>query len=511
MRRLLFTSEHTPTLKSVRDARHEMDSVLHSTVPHEGLRASMQLLLSESLTNLVAHAKPLPGSLKIKFGKDTDQWWMEICDDGAAWNPLNAETPEPDADFTLTENGRGISLLKSQSDHISYHSDQDGNRLRIGWNIPLAHRQPCVMIVDDDPTQSRLLEAYLQDHYQVKIANDGREALRMMKNQKIDIVVSDIMMPGMTGLTLRENLDRSRDGHLIPFIFLTGSDDEELISKAASMGVDDFLTKPISKKNLTQVIDRVLERSQQVKARLSERLDQDITSALTFNVPRSLPDWEVAAMNKHTGIGGGDFLLHHTLDDKMLMVLADTMGHDDSAKFFAHAYAGYLRGFLYACASPCGPSLLLRRLSGAAWQDQLFSRVTMTCAALALLPNAEIELASAGHPPALLIADDGVSDIDVTGMLPGLLMDVEYDAVKLRLREGERLAIYTDGLFESAPSAHERENLEQAIRNELHATRKLPLAESLSRIEAVFDEYTQKTPRDDVSLVLIEPRATLLA
>ncbi len=507
MRRLLFTTQQTSSLKAVRNTRHELVTVLRSAVSSESLREKINLLLSESLTNLVAHQHPPAKKIVTKFGKDADQWWLEICDDGPAWNPL-AETDEsPISNFELEEGGRGIALMRSLSDQISYHSDQYSNYLRMAWNIPDQRHRPCVLIVDDDHTQCRLFEAYLSENYDVLVAHDGEQALFLLRKEKIDLVLSDIHMPGMTGFTLRARLEHSNENRLVPFVFLSGDHDDTIMQKALEMGVDDFLAKPTNKATLNRVIERVLERSRQVKKTLSERLDKNITSALSNRPPPSHGDWRITSFSTHTGRGGGDFMLHHTQENHLQLILADTMGHDDSAKFFSHAYAGYLRGFMYACSAVCGPEILIKRLSYSAWQDQLFSSVTLTCVAAFLSPGGQMEIASAGHPPALLVSPKGIREIDTVGILPGLVENADYESLSLTLQPGERLALYTDGLFEAVDNALGRSELETEVRRMLEATVELSISQALSAVQALFERLTGNAPTDDATLILIERSA----
>lgn len=505
MRQLLFHTRETPSLENVRFIRNAMEVALENTVSSESTRQKIRLLLSETLTNLVQHADPSPGSIEVRFGTSSHQWQLEIIDDGEPWNPLEHSTEEGFESFELEEHGRGIALLKTQSDHLSYQSGKQGNCLRMTWDFPRERKKPCVLIVDDDETQCRLLKAYLSDRFEILTATSGSEALEQLKNEQIRLVLSDIQMPGMNGLALRDELDRYRDKRLIPFIFITGLTDEGSMRQASEMGVDDFLSKPVNKATLIHVIRRVLQRSEQVRGALSNRLDQEITGALGCNLPHQHPHWKFAAFCLNTGKGGGDFLLHRDTGKQLLLVLSDTMGHDDHAKFFSHAYAGYLRGFMSSVSGLAGPEDLLRRLSGVAWQDEIFSRVSMTCAALTLFPQGKVKIASAAHPPALLISASGLQEIQTAGVLPGLLPDSTYASKQLSLQDGERLAIYTDGLFESAQNAQGRAQLEAEIRDSLFATRQLSIEEALTATQSLFTEIAGPRPSDDATLILMEP------
>lgn len=505
MRRLLLTTQDKPSLAAVRSIRHQLDTALQCAVHSEAHRQRMQLVLDEALTNLVAHADPQPSYMQVNFGLEKTRWWLEIIDDGGAWNPLIQDTHTGFDTFELKEQGLGLGLIQTLSDQQVYHHDESCNRLQLAWDMPETRSRPCVLIVDDDAAQCRLLAAYLDPQFHTLIATNGQQALELLKNEAISLVLSDIQMPDMDGLALRQRLSEYPDKQLTPFIFLSGHSDQHLLNRAAEMGVDDYLSKPIDKAGLIVKIQRVLGRSEQIRNAMTDRLDSAITQALACSVPDSNPHWEIAAFSRNTGQGGGDFVLHREHAGQLQLVLADTMGHDDCAKFFSYAYAGYLRGFFNAHPENIAPEKLLEQLSEAALQDQLFSRVTLTCCALLMKPEGEISLACAAHPPALLITESGVEAIDAAGLLLGLIPDTRYQPVSLKLKQGERIAIYTDGLFDAASSQEGRQQLEKEILAELIATRSRPLKDALSRIESRFDQLVGTHPKDDATLILIEP------
>jgi len=133
------------------------------------------------------------------------------------------------------------------------------------------------------------------------------------------------------------------------------------------------------------------------------------------------------------------------------------------------------------------------------------SKVTMTCCAASLLSGGEISLACAGHPPPLHITKTGTRPVPVGGILPGLLTATDYQSVNLQLAAGERLALYTDGLFESAADHNARKNLEDRITTTLTDTLNLPISESLAQLMNVFDKIAGTPPSDDALLLLMEP------
>merc|ERR1711879_594055 len=106
------------------------------------------------------------------------------------------------------ESGRGVGLVKALTDDIQYQEGQPGqfNSLRLIWNQPDRSYQPSVLIVEDDPSQRRLYEAYLAGSFKTLSVPDGESAIKLIREQDVDLVLSDIRMPGMSGIELREKL-----------------------------------------------------------------------------------------------------------------------------------------------------------------------------------------------------------------------------------------------------------------------------------------------------------------
>ena len=513
MDKVLVTLNEPVTLGGTRELRHQLEQLISVSIEERTLARRILLCLSEALNNLVLHAGPqtrdkrehAAQTMTLRFAQIQDGWKLEIIDDGDPWDPTLYEAPTSDEDPRMRSAGRGIELLRSQCDQLQYwpRGDSEKNRLCFSWGGPTKARAS-ILIVDDDPTLLRLYSAYLAKKYKVGVATSAEQAVEKLKYKKIDLVISDINMPQMSGLGLCEKMQLNRHTETLPFIFLSAYDNSHLQKRANGLGVDDYLRKPVDKHRLTSSIERVLSRSKKIRQQLSKHLNKNITNSLPIRLPRQAHDWGLAMAQLNGGTGGGDLLLHKVGDSHLRLLLADIMGHDDSAKFFAHACGAYLHGLLQAQEDSTSASPLLEKLSNFALQDQLLSKITLTCCSALLLPEGEIKLAAAGHPPPLLINPKGVRPIATSGMLPGLVNNTEYQDSYVKLHAGERLALYTDGLFDSSADALVREKNERAIKIALAATLEQPIEKALEKVMATFQHLTGTAIKDDVLLVLIE-------
>jgi CheY-like chemotaxis protein len=104
-----------------------------------------------------------------------------------------------------------------------------------------------VLVVDDLPEMIALISALLKDYYTVTVATNGKDALRLAFSQHPpDLILLDIMMPGMDGYEVCSHLKRDSQTSDIPVIFLTAKSDEADEEKGFELGAVDYITKPIS-------------------------------------------------------------------------------------------------------------------------------------------------------------------------------------------------------------------------------------------------------------------------
>lgn len=114
-----------------------------------------------------------------------------------------------------------------------------------------------ILIVDDEEMAIKLVEhQLLSDGFETITSTDGRDAVEMIKEHQPDIIISDIMMPFMSGLELLETV--KKENKKIPVILISALDDVEVVQTAIGMGADDFIIKPVNMDELSLRVRRVL-------------------------------------------------------------------------------------------------------------------------------------------------------------------------------------------------------------------------------------------------------------
>jgi DNA-binding response OmpR family regulator/anti-sigma regulatory factor (Ser/Thr protein kinase) len=449
---------------TVRDIGKIRATIRHELQKKHIMNADIDRVLigvNEVVSNLMVHTPKAPEQIIIEIALTSHGMLVDIADNSAPFADFFAKCENSLKALKNIkagmENGRGLGLLQQSFSHLSYQTAaqaSDGfNHLTFadGTDITKPLKRKTIFIVDDDPVFRSILIQVLNTYYDVVSFDKASDALNAFENKAPDLIISDIMMPEMSGIDLREALSKQSMGDITPFIFISGHNEQNYNSHINKLGIDYFITKPFKPKELLSTLERLLTRSLQLKNKIESNVGDQITSRLHPRLPHVIGAWQTKVKSTVATVGGGDLLLH--FQDKNLnhILLADVMGHGVEAKFFSYAYVGYIRSLfhleherIHKCED------WLSKLSRAVLSDDFISDHIMTCQALTLHTNGALEISSAGHPKALYYSAQNqiVTYIDMTGPLPGLNPHHVYQSLHLTLMEGDMIFLYTDGFAE---------------------------------------------------------------
>ena len=176
--------------------------------------------------------------------------------------------------------------------------------------------KPTILVVDDNMDARLFLQRSLDDEYHVLVAANGKEALHILaKNNKVSIVVSDIMMPDMDGLQLFRHIkDNIKYSH-IPVILLTAKSSEENIVAGLEEGADDYITKPFSLAVLRLRIRKILEWKEKAHDKIAtgveieprkitvSSLDEELISHVISNIEDNMQDINYSVVQLSSDVG----------------------------------------------------------------------------------------------------------------------------------------------------------------------------------------------------------------
>lgn len=116
----------------------------------------------------------------------------------------------------------------------------------------------CILVVDDEVMNLKRTKLILEKHYDLILAKSGEEALEKLREERIDLILLDIAMPGMSGIEAFKCM--KEEGVEVPVIFLTASGVEDDVVAAISLGAVNYLKKPFLPKDLLERIAKEFER-----------------------------------------------------------------------------------------------------------------------------------------------------------------------------------------------------------------------------------------------------------
>lgn len=116
-----------------------------------------------------------------------------------------------------------------------------------------------VLVVDDSPTEVHVLQTLLEKNgYEVVVANSGEEGIVVAKEARPDVVLMDVVMPGMNGFQATRQLSKQAETATTPVIIVTTKDQETDKVWAKRQGAVDYIVKPVQEKALIEHLNRVL-------------------------------------------------------------------------------------------------------------------------------------------------------------------------------------------------------------------------------------------------------------
>lgn len=121
-----------------------------------------------------------------------------------------------------------------------------------------------ILIADDHPQGAELIEAYLEgQEWEVRLAADGEETLKVVREWQPDLLLLDVMMPKLSGFEVCKRLRSDPATRDLPILMITALDQPSDVDRAVEAGTNDFLTKPIHKTDLVMRVQALLQSRQQ--------------------------------------------------------------------------------------------------------------------------------------------------------------------------------------------------------------------------------------------------------
>ena len=125
--------------------------------------------------------------------------------------------------------------------------------------MKMKQKTPSILIVDDDPHMFNLIKIYLSsDNYNLKSARNGKQAIRLLETEEFDVILSDILMPEMNGITFAQEVRKHTESRAL-IIMVTAHGIEDHFIKALAEGVYDIIQKPFTSNRLKLTLRNALD------------------------------------------------------------------------------------------------------------------------------------------------------------------------------------------------------------------------------------------------------------
>ncbi|MCK4762336.1 MAG: SpoIIE family protein phosphatase [Candidatus Aminicenantes bacterium] len=335
-----------------------------------------------------------------------------------------------------------------------------------------------ILVVDDEPEWAKLIKKIFKKQtrsreWKLIFAENGREALeKLEKNPDVEVVLLDINMPEMDGLTFLKKLNKMKKPITRKTIIITGYGDMEKIRRAMNEGAFDFLNKPVPFDDLKKTIEKALTQVNIVKEALRKhdelvalKSELEIASRIQESMlPQKFPpfpqqiEFDIYAKMIPAKEVGGDFYDFFFIDqDRLAFVLGDVRGKGIPAALYMAKCCALLKTTAIRVGHP---GECLERVNYRLKQEnENFPGLFVTVFYGVLNFRSGILKYSCGghHAPFLLSNVQGVQQLSQKGGLPlGLSnlgeINFDYEVEKIQLQKGDTILCYTDGVTDAENS-----------------------------------------------------------
>ena len=378
-----------------------------------------------------------------------------------------------------------------------------------------------ILVVDDEPDlEPLMLQQMRRDiragRYEFVFAQNGVEALeKLNQDDGIDMVLSDINMPQMDGLTLLEQIPKVDPN--IRSVIISAYGDMKNIRTAMNRGAFDFVTKPIDFEDLRVTIDRTLRNMAEWREALEAR-DQLVALQNELDVARGMqqsilptrfpqdPGYTVyGKMQAARNVGGDFFDVIQLNDGRIGLAVADVSDKGVSAALFMMSSRTLLKGAAIGLAFP---GEVLREVNDLLLEDNEGSMFVTVLYAVYDPSNRKLTYANGGHNSPLVVHADGVSALLplTDGIALGIVPGLPYQQNTVTLSPGDTVILYTDGVTEAMNGEEEQFGLDP-LSEFFQANPPQDPEQATAAVFEAVNSFAGDTPQsDDITCLVLQCR-----
>lgn len=359
------------------------------------------------------------------------------------------------------------------------------------------------MIIDDEEPIRKLLSRILTGSgYDVVMASNGREALEKLDNVSVDLIMLDMNMPEMGGLSFLRRVKEHDITH-VPVLMVSGEANPENIVESYKLGVYDFIRKPEQTEVMLKRVENGLKIGEMINFNEFIRVELLMARKLQkYLFPE--PSVNTDGANIHTwsmplsDIGGDlyDYVVFR--DNRIIFFVADVSGHSISASLYTAIVKMVFRNALQKAQIPGElMTVMNQELAG---NLPIESFVTAFCGLYD--PNERVLMyTNAGHPKPYCINEDGYMQLEGNDSFLGPIADATYETHRLEMTRPSSILAFTDGILDITSDA--TTPVGQAM---LHDVLKIKGKSPIEKFKMIQDYITgdEVVITDDCTLMLVD-------
>jgi phosphoserine phosphatase RsbU/P len=378
-----------------------------------------------------------------------------------------------------------------------------------------------ILVVDDEIdleplVRQRFRKQIREGIYNFVFALNGIEALaKIIEYPEIGIVLSDINMPEMDGLTLLTKLKELQNPGL-KTVIVSAYGDMDNIRTAMNRGAFDFVTKPVNFEDLEITINKTLDEINLIRRSMLEHdqlisIQQDLNTAREIQhaiLPKNFPPYpDIKSFDIYGSMVaakevGGDFFDFFLIDSHRLgFVIGDVSGKGVPAAIFMAVSRTLIRatGIKGISAIDC-----ISSVNNLLCKESVSSMFVTVFYGILDSATGEVEYVNAGHNPPFVVSPSGIKPLEMTsGIILGVIEDYDFQSKTIKLNPGEKIFLYTDGVTEAFNINEEvygDDRLESFLRQRLNSPIEQIVKDSFNDV----NEFSAGVPQsDDVTLLAV--------
>lgn len=506
----------------------EMSGVKQTTIDENSWFEKYRSIITERLTQ----AKYATRKVKICCYLHANHIVTYIEDEGNGFSEKEVDASDKPA---IQAYGMGRTIIAGLAD--KHHYENNGKTLVVEFKAPFIQtnldigtgettlkeirKNSKVLIVDDQKSNREFAKIYLKSAGYANIieAENGEQAIELSLSEMPDIIILDIIMPGIDGFTACRKIKMNKETHHIPILFLSGLDDPESKVQGYRIGAVDYVSKPIDRIELIARTDTHIQsgRMNRSLSEYSSRTKKDLLRASRIQ-ERLLPsetDLDIMRHKHDLGIeytyqacdelAGDYWSVMDISNDEIGIALADFTGHGVVASLNTIRMHALFQEFADLWHDPIKFTEALN--------DKLYNQLEVEtfatfCYCVLNTRTGAMKYVGCGAPSIAVIPKEGkgfATMLDCSGLPLGLvpssgLMLEDRCAI---VTEGDSLLFYSDALIETPHKGTGEIWEESGLVRELEDIRAVHLMPTLEDLVSKFNDMAAQPLKDDLTMLLL--------